>query len=786
MIVFNEKKILHKCPLNSLHVFLPQKNPTQLAHLKQTRRMSFYLKFLLQLLFLGSSAGAGAQHLSVQVLSQKNIPLPKAILELKCGNQTQLFETDSLGKVLIPENQEIGGCKLRAVCTGFQEDSIYLSGRNNLRILLQEIQQLDEIEIKARAQAAFLEKTAVIKTEVINRQELKKAACCDLAGCFETQGTVQPQVSNVLSNAKELRILGLAGVYNQLLVDGMPTLVGLSYPFGISGIPGPMVENIYVSKGTNSVLQGFESISGQINVITTEAEKIKSSFYINQFQEAHLNAAISQHFENGSFVAGIHSVQPAGRRDRDGDGFLDVTRLRRRMIFLNGKWQSDRIFGEYGLRYSVESRSSGQYEFNPEKDEGSNQKYGHSIGFSQLDGRKKLEYRIREDQRIILQVAGQLHRQESWYGTLNYRGHQVLAYGNFQYEKIWNGHLLKTGLSQRFLDASEQIRLGSDPAARTFDGTYRKLEIIPGIFAENSFSFRDEHIKLITGIRADHHNKFGWKVVPRIMLRADFSSNSILRINAGRGWRTLNLFTDHAQILAGNRNLQIDDNLIPESAWNSGMSFTQNFEGESFNAYLSGDVYYTFFENQLFPDYRKSGSSIQFRNFGQSAGNEPSESSQSWYAQLEGKLSLRQGPSLRFSYSYTENFRRTPDGKTVLPFTPLHRGLLAISWRKAAWQLDMNQHLYGSQYLPDTRQNPEAYRTPQKSPAFQITNLQIIRFQKSIEIYAGCENIINFRQLRPMTAWQEPFSPWFDTAGVWGPTRGREFYAGIRFRISNP
>ena len=720
-----------------------------------------------------------AQALQVEVRSVKDDALP-ATLEVLAGDSRQIIETDSLGKALIHVNQSGRRIKIRVHAPGFQSDSLLAELDQPLLFRLQPIQQLPEVEVEAKAQAAFFDKKAVVKTEVINRQELKKAACCDLAGCFETQGTVHPQVSNVLSNAKELRILGLSGVYNQLLVDGMPTLLGMSFPFGVSGIPGPLVENIYIAKGTNSVLQGFESISGQINVITSEpdkADKLKTSFYLNQFGEAHLNAAFAHKEEKHALVAGIHAVQPANRRDRDGDGFLDVTRLQRRMAFLNGRWTGTELSGEYGVRASVESRSSGQYNYQAGRDEGSTVLYGQSIDFYQLDARKKLEYRFRENQRIIFQAAGQFHLQNSWYGALQYKGVQGLAYGNLQHELIWKGHILRSGFSQRWLDAQEQIGLASDPAARTFDGSYRKQEFIPGLFAENSFSFRDDRLKIITGLRADHHNQFGWQLVPRIMLRLDLQANSILRMNAGRGWRTLNLFTDHGQILAGNRNLEISPGLRPESAWNTGLSFTQNFESSRSSGYLSTDFYYTSFDNQLFPDYDASGQRIVFRNF--------TGRSQSLYAQLEGKLNLEPGFSLRCSYSWTENHRFVSGEKVILPFTPLHRGLIAISWRpgNGNWQLDINQHIYGTQYLPDTRQNPEAYRTPQRSPAYQLLNCQIIRFQKSFELYAGCENLLDFRQRRPITAWQEPFSPWFDTAGVWGPTRGREFYAGFRFRL---
>lgn len=740
------------------------------------------------MLFFGLAAGA--QQLRVEVYASGGKPL-QALIQAGSGNESIRVETDSLGQASIPLSLSGRRLKIVAHSPGFVSDSLVTESETVLRFFLEPEKELPEVEVQAQAQAAFLEKTAVIKTEVINRTELKKAACCDLAGCFETQGTVQPQVSNVLSNAKELRILGLSGVYNQLLVDGMPTLLGLSFPYGVSGIPGPMVENIYVSKGTNSVLQGFESISGQINVLTTNAaaaDKLRASYYINQFAERHFNAAISQKTERHAVVYGIHLVDPAGRRDRDGDGFLDVTRLQRKMAFVNGSWNGEKFSGEYGVRSSLESRNSGQYSYDPEKDQGSTRIYGQTVGFNQTDIRQKTEYRYRDNQRIILQTAAQLHRQDSWFGNLHYRGRQWIGYGNIQHEIIWSGHILRSGFSQRLLDAREEITLPSDPVQRSFAGNYRKYEIIPGIFAENTFSFRGDRLKLIAGIRADHHNRFGWQVVPRMMLRADFSENSIFRMNAGRGWRTLNLFTDHGQILAGNRNLQIQPGLLPELAWNAGMSYTRNFESPSFNGYLSADAYYTWFNNQLFPEYEASGTQIVFRNFGESPrkGN-AAATSESFYAQLEGKFNLNAaGLSMRFSYSYTENFRTLQGEKTILPFTPLHRGLAAVSWKPPGtrWQFDFTQHLYGSQYLPDTRQNPEAYRNPEKSPAYQILNFQVIRFFKKLELYAGCENILDFRQLRPITAWQEPFSPWFDTAGVWGPTRGRELYAGLRFRIA--
>lgn len=668
---------------------------------------------------------------------------------------------------------------LYAISKGYKNDTLEYNAGKNLLFNLEAVRDLPGVEVQAKANDAFLQSEAVIKTEVIGRPELKKAACCDLAGCFETQGTVQPQVTNIVSNSKELRILGLSGVYNQVLVDGLPMIQGLSYTYGISGIPGPLIENIFVSKGTNSVLQGFEGISGQINVITTNPEKadrLRTSLYFNNFREAHINAAWTKKSENHSFTVGIHGISPATNRDRDGDGFLDVTKLSRNMGFLNGKWNNGRWNGEYGIRATEESRIGGQRNFDS-KNPGSNTIYGQKIGFGQLDIRNRIGYELSDNKRILIMMAVQRHQQDSWYGCLHYTGNQDIGFANIQTELDWGKHTAKVGISLRFLNAEEKISFQNDPVGRTFGGAYQKKELIPGLFAENIFSFFNNKLKLITGLRADKHNQFGLKISPRAMIRWDLNESLILRANAGSAWRTINLFSENPNIMSGSRNLILEGNLKPESAVNAGVSLTKNLDFDFGSGYISGDAYATSFQNQIFPDFDSEPKTVLVKNF--------EGTSRSLYAQLEGKLNFNNGLSLRGSYSYTENYRLILGERKTLPFNPLHRGQVAISYRtkKQTWQFDLNHHIYGPQYLPDTRQNPEAYRTAEKSPAFQTLNLQVIRFMGRFEMYAGCENAFDFRQLKPITAWQEPFSPWFDTAGIWGPTRGRELYMGLRFTL---
>ena len=201
--------------------------------------------------------------------------------------------------------KDVSEKKLIASHVGYDNDTIAVSNQTFVKFTLGKPQTLDEVVVSSQRDGVIISNIKPIKTEQITQTELRKAACCDLAGCFETQTTVQPQTTNIITNSKELRILGLSGVYNRVLIDGFPMIQGLSYTYGISSIPGTLVDNIYVSKGANSIIQGYESISGQINVETKEADKTDKlllNLYVNNFMEKQLNANYAFKKENGAIL----------------------------------------------------------------------------------------------------------------------------------------------------------------------------------------------------------------------------------------------------------------------------------------------------------------------------------------------------------------------------------------------------------------------------------------------------------------------------------------------------
>lgn len=663
-------------------------------------------------------------------------------------------------------------------------DTQLLNGTAELRIVLRQVQQIKGVNLTVSGTGNLGMSGMDIKTEVIGKGELKKAACCDLAGCFETQATVLPMTTNVLTNAKELRILGLSGVYNQLLMDGIPLLQGLTYTFGVSSIPGTFVENIMVSKGSNSVLQGFESMVGQINVMTDRPEKGERLFlnsYINSFGENQHNINLRTGKGKWSNVLALHSVQPAGVFDRDKDGFMDLPKLTRYLFWDKIKYGDENKNGWsflLSLKGFSESRTGGQTGFDAATMKGSDSIYGQHIAYLQGETYGKLSYRHNDREQWSLMFSSSVHDQDAWYGTTSYKGKQLQGYANLQYELDWRGkHAFKTGVSMRRLNILEDIAFSDTTLKRTYAGRYLKDEQIFGAFAENVFSWKADIVTLITGIRADKHNLFGWNVTPRALLKYDITERFIFRASAGTGWRTVNLFSENTLLLASSRNLIFQETLRPERTINWGINILQRFKKKHAEGYFSADFYSTRFGNQFFPDYDTDPQKAFIVNFdGLSVSNG---------FQADLNLKLRKIWEIKSAYNFLDVYRMVGNDKMLLPFNPRHRVLLAVSWLPPGkkWRCDVNAHWFGEQRLPDTGKNPVEYRQPGSSKPYSTFNFQVTRSWRKFEFYGGCENLFDYRQLRPMVSWQDPFSPYFDTSFNWGPTRGREAYLGFRWKL---
>lgn len=740
--------------------------------------------FFFNLIFLTASIGSvHAQTIKGKVFGEsesgKEI-LPGA--SVNWLNRSMIVLANDNGVFEI-STQDVNDKRLIISIAGFITDTFSVNEKTYVSIILKSANNmLGGITVSGRSATS-----SAAKTEVIGQKEITKSACCDMAGCFETQATVQPQTTNVITNSKELRILGLSGVYNQLLIDGMPLIMGITYNYGITGYPGTLIDNIFVSKGANSVLQGYESISGQINLIPKQPDKTDKFFaniYMNNFWEKHLNIVYATSVgknKKWSTLLAVHSVQPSGKFDRDKDNFLDLPQLTRYMVFNRWKYGNENKKGLYsniGLRFINEQRVGGQTNFDPETQKGSTTVYGQTVNFNQYEVYAKSGYRFNAKSNIVLALSSVYHKQNSYFGSLKYDAEQTSNYANLQHEYLWQGkHQLKYGASFRYHNLDEQIAFTDTLIPRTYNGPYNTKLVVPGIFAENAFKWMDEKLTLIVGARVDQHQKFGYFFTPRALLKYVYRSKHTVRISSGTGWRQVFLFSENNNLLASSRDIIYQEILKPEQAVNWGVNYTYVLSRKKVSGTLSADFYQTRFTNQFFPDYDSDPTKAFIRNFtGKSISNA---------LQLDANFIFLSGFEMKFGYNFLDVHRIINGEKYLLPFNPKHRAMTALSYRpkKSRWYIDMNIHWYDKQRLPNTASNPLEYRNTDFSKAYSLVNLQVTYKVNRTELYAGCENIFDFRQRRPIVGWQYPFGKYFDTSSVWGPTRGREIYAGVRCKV---
>ena len=327
---------------------------------------------------------------------------------------------------------------------GYKSDSVEVGDITFWKMQLIEDNTLTTVDISARSQATrFAE--GVVKAEVLGTRELERAACCSLAGCFNTNASVDAVTTNVVTDAKELQVLGLSGVYNQILIDGMPLVQGSSYTFGSSSIPGTMIEEIFVSKGANSVVQGFESISGQIDIKPKSPEKAEKLFLnglVNSFGESHYNVNYMHKKSKWSNFTNAHATLPAGTVDIDKDGFQDVAQVQRVSLF--NKWiydnpENQKLRSQIGLRFWNENRVGGQTNYDTNIHTGGSEVYGQQIDITQFDVYTKMNYKLADLTSIIWVNSGFHHDQNSIYGQKNYLASQKNLYSNLVLDHNFGG-----------------------------------------------------------------------------------------------------------------------------------------------------------------------------------------------------------------------------------------------------------------------------------------------------------------------------------------------------------
>lgn len=665
--------------------------------------------------------------------------------------------------------------------SGFRKDTVEVEGKDFVEIELFPNTSTSTILVEDQKKStSFGNFTA--KTEVISSQELVKESCCDLAGCFGRNSSVEVAVTDIITDSKELKILGLEGAYTQLLVDNMPLLTGLNVKYGISSIPGTSIDKITVSKGSNSVIQGYESISGIMNVILRDYNN-SDRLLVNGFLNGGLEKQFNMNFANKlsskwNNILMLHTVQKSREMDDNNDSFLDNPLITRYVAYNKWNFKDKKKSTDFNIaaRYWNEVRIGGQRDdLHGSTHDPDAPLYEQTAKINSVEGYSRFSKQFTGGSDMKAYLTSSYYDQKSMYGKTRYDGIQTnfSAMGFYEFEIIPRG-FLKTGLSYKYLNIDEEIEF-QDITPKTYAGNYSKMESIPGIFAENSISFLEDKASLMTGIRFDYHNEYKFVVTPRALFRYQPAKVLVFRASIGTGFRTINLFNEYSNLLASSRNIIIAETLDPEKVLNYGADVIFYFGADGLSGNVNLDYYRTDFSNKIIPDYDSSPSEVIFANLeGKAFSN---------VFQSELNLTVLRNIDLKFAYKYID--LKYEKGGLLLdqPFNSKHRILSTFSYShpSKSWSASAGLNWFGVQRMPSTASNPVEYQRPLESEPYTLINAQVNKNFKFFEIYAGVENLLDFTQENPIIAADDPFGPYFDTSLIWGPTRGREVYAGFRF-----
>lgn len=736
----------------------------------------YYLKHCLFSILLSTCLLLRAQPIEGKIFeladNADTIPLPD--VNVYWLSSLRGTTTDSTGRFYLPRQE--GDTNLVVSHVGYIGDTIYISDVQYLYIRMNKASILTEVLIKAKQESAIHTLTTPINRVTLSEKELQKAACCNLSESFETEGSVDVMYRDGVTGAKEIQMLGLSGTYTQLLRENIPTLRGLATTFGLNYVPGPWLESIQISKGAGSVVNGYESMTGQINLEFKKPFPNEPPFFLNIYGN-HLgriegNIALSKRFnEKVGGLLLLHGSNVTPRIDFNNDSFLDIPRSTQ--INLYNRWEtslSQRVEMQTGINLLGEDRIGGQINYDPHQSVFLQNAYGVELRTIRADVFHKIGLIIHPErsQSIGLIVQGTHHNQNGFYGRRHYRGKQNTFYLNVipQTQLGNEQHKLKTGLS--FLH---------DNVGETFDNIHlQRTEIVPGAFAEYHFDHK-ARMSLLAGFRLDYHNLFGWQFTPRLHYRYNFTENSVFRLSGGRGFRVPNLFAENTNVLVSSRNMLIQEKIMPEVSWNWGVGLLHNFYISERKLMLGVEFYRTQFLQQLIVDLDHHLSDAIFYNLdGKSYGNS-----------FQVDLTFEITENLFLKATYKLNDVHTTYGGRLLPrlMIPRHNGLInaAYSTRNEKWLLDLTVNVTGKARLAHNAYTEAGKELSLFSPIYTVFNMQITRKWKIIDWYLGGENLTHFRQLQPIVDAHRPFDPTFDASMIWGPIVGVIAYTGVRLTI---
>jgi outer membrane receptor for ferrienterochelin and colicin len=664
---------------------------------------------------------------------------------------------------------------------GYETKVVHVDNLDFLEVVLDPNLEIEEVTVTKKDRGTYLSAMETIHTERIGGAELHKAACCNLAESFETNPSVDVSYSDAVTGAKQIRLLGLDGIYSQLQVENLPDLRGLATTFGLNYIPGSWMESIQVSKGASSVLSGYESIAGQINAEIKKPdsdEKLFLNAYANEHKrwEFNGNTSLKVYKDMVSTALLVHASGLSNRVDENGDGFLDDPLTKQFQV--SNRWKFTNYKGfmtQAGVNILAEDRLGGQVGFEEGMAQSPSNPYGINIKTNRVTGFLKSGI-VSQDQRSALAILTNFtgHKTNSFYGLADYDASETRFYGSVIYTRdldVNAVHSLNTGISFIHDKIDESL----------YGINLDRVENVPGVFAEYTFK-PIENLTLMAGIRADSHNLFGSFVTPRMHFRYKLNDHITLRANAGKGYRTANVITENNYLLASYRQLQWQDKNMLEEAWNYGASIVQDYILWGHELQINTEFFRTDFQSQLIVDRESSSDFVILSPLsGKSYANS---------LQLDVRYQPVERLDVLLAYRINDTKQTIAGELKEMPLTSRYKGLINLNYSTnlKKWMFDYTVQFNGGGRIPrsyeEWQNNVDISGDFYEFQPYTVMNAQVTKYFRYGSIYLGAENLANFKQPNPIEGAENPYAPGFDATNIWGPVMGRKIYLGVRFQLN--
>lgn len=670
---------------------------------------------------------------------------------------------------------------------GYKPQTLTIKNQTHIEIVLMPAaEELNDVEIVGSTPSTSIDYLGIENKSILSSKELQKAACCTLAESFETNPSIDVSFTDAITGIRQIEMLGLAGTYTQTTMEALPYIRGLISNVGLSFVPGTWIDAINVSKGVGSVSNGYESITGQIDIGMQKPFGVEGEnpLFLNiygdneQRYEGNLNYRFTLN-EHLSSMTLLHSSSRKHSNDNNSDSFMDMPAFQTFNVMQRWQYHSD---------YGLESQLGFQI-VNNKNEGGTINSIDHHLPVYKFNSTNKLiniygktgyVYPEDNDRSFGLQWSYNSYNNSSNFGSKKYDGKEKNLYLNF----IYQSHLG---------NESHKIRLGAsfvyDELNENFNNqNYDRIERVPGIFIEYTFK-PNEELSIVAGLRGDKHNQFGFLFTPRLHARYSPDPDWVFRVATGRGYRTSNIFTEYSSSFASSREINIlrtnnfGTGLEQESAWNYGFNLTHYFLYDYREGTLTFDFYRTQFDKITIADLDSNPQEINFSSVTNGAYSNT--------ALVEINFEPLESFSTRIAYKFIDS-RQLINGEWLQkPFSAKHRMLVNLAYATARDAHDEPQMLYdltiqwfGKKRIPSTASNPVVLRAQETSPNFLLVNAQITRsFSELFDLYLGIENAFDFRQNNPIIDSANPNGQYFDASLIWGPIVGRMVYSGLRYRL---